>query len=115
MSAIRSTSTTLKGLSFSIADLVLVMAWAEARSLNMVVQLDFGTEVEVYEEVLEFHTERNASCHWIMWRDTETVWVQPLIGRPQPYDSVADAIESVGARQPFVQSDISTTPWKSAS
>jgi hypothetical protein len=113
MSAVRASATTLKGLSFSIADLTLVKAWSEARSLSMVVQLDFGTEVEEYEEVLAFHTEPNASCRWIMWRDAETVWVQPLIGRPQPYDSVADAIESIGAKHAFVQSDINTTHWKS--
>jgi hypothetical protein len=95
MPDIKSFSKAPKGLSFSIAELVLITVWSQARSLNMTVRLDYGTETEEYEEVVAFHSGQNASCRWILWRDAESVWVQPLIGRPQLYATVTEAIGSI--------------------
>jgi hypothetical protein len=73
----------------------------------MVVHLDYGTEVDECEEALVCYDATSAACRWIIWRDTEKVWVQPLIWRPQEYDSVADAMSA--PTPSFVQTDISIT------
>jgi hypothetical protein len=45
----------LKGLSFSVAELVLIGSWSEANGFRMVVRLDHGSDAEDYEEVLALH------------------------------------------------------------
>jgi hypothetical protein len=104
-------STGLVGLSFSIAELTLVAAWAEAQGLQMRVHLDHGSETEEYEEVLAFHTTWGRPRRCIMWRDNQAVYVQPLIGRTRRYRSVADAIETLTPRQTTALTDVTPTGW----
>ncbi|HQT76361.1 MAG TPA: hypothetical protein PLD10_04860 [Rhodopila sp.] len=99
------------GLSFTIADLILLRSWAEANSLRMVVRQDHGVETEEYEEVLAFSQGESALCRWIMWRDANAVFVQPLIGRPQLYDTVADAMNALSPKQTPTLTDITATHW----
>jgi hypothetical protein len=68
-------------VSFGIADLMLLQGWAEAQSLQMSVQLDHAVDEEEYEEVLAFSQAGSTMCQWIMWRNEQAVFVQPLIGR----------------------------------
>jgi hypothetical protein len=103
--------SALRGLSFSIADLLLVGAWSAARGLEMVVRLDHGSETEEYEEVIAFHTASGRPCRFIMWRDATSVFVQPLIGRTRRYGSVVDAIVALTPRQPVVVTDVTAAPW----
>jgi len=103
--------TNLRGLSFSIAELTLVAAWAEAQGLRMVVRLDHGSDTEDYEEVLAFRTERGRPRQYIIWRDREAVYVQPLIGRTRRYRSVADAIASLSPRETIVVTDVTAQDW----
>jgi hypothetical protein len=100
-----------KGLSFSVAELLLISSWSEANGLRMVVRLDHGSDAEDYEEVLAFHLADSPPCHWIMWRDVNTVFIQPLIGRVQRYGSVAEAFEALAAKQNVVLTDISPGHW----
>lgn len=101
----------LKGLSFSIAELILIGSWSEARRLRMVVRLDHGSDVEDYEEVLAFHLGGSPLCHWIMWRDLNVVFVQPLVGRTKRYGSVAEAIEALATKRRVVLTDIKPSHW----
>ena len=101
----------LRGLSFSIADLLLVGAWSAARGLEMVVRLDHGSETEEYEEVIAFHTPSGRPCRFIMWRDVRSVYVQPLIGRLRRYDSVVDAIVAMTPQRPVVTTDVMASRW----
>jgi hypothetical protein len=101
----------LKGLSFSVAELVLIGSWSEANRLRVVVRLDHGSEAEEYEEALAFHLGDSPLCRWLMWRDSRTVFVQPLIGRAQRYGSVAEAFEAVAAKQPVDLTDIEPGYW----
>jgi hypothetical protein len=101
----------LKGLSFSVAELVLIKSWSEASWFRMVVRLDHGSDAEEYEEVLAFHLGNSPLCGWIMWRDVQAVFIQPLIGRPQRYGSVAEAFEALAAKQPVVLTDIKPGRW----
>jgi hypothetical protein len=110
MSVIQSTSKKLTGLSFSLAELALIKAWSKSSSLRMVVRMDHGSDTEEFEEVLAFHTGDSPLCHWIMWRNADAVFVQPLIGRCQRYGSVAEAFEA-WAPQPAVLTDIEATCW----
>jgi hypothetical protein len=111
MAVIRFPSKTLKGLSFSVAELTLIKAWSAANTLTMVVRLDHGSEVEEYEEVLAFHLGKSPLCRWIMWRNATTVFIQPLIGRTQTYGSVAEAFEAIAAKCPVVLTDIEPDGW----
>jgi hypothetical protein len=111
MSNVQIFSTGLVGLSFSIAELTLVAAWAEAQGLQMRVRLDHGSETEEYEEVLAFHTTWGRPRRCIMWRDAQAVYVQPLIGRTRRYLSVADAIAALTPRETIAVTDVMATRW----
>jgi hypothetical protein len=104
-------STGLVGLSFSIAELTLVEAWAEAQGLRMVVRLDHGSETEEYEEVIAFRTTWGRPRRAIMWRDYEAVYLQPLIGRTRRYRSVAETIASLTPRQTVAVTDVTAPNW----
>jgi len=101
----------LKGLSFSIAELMLIRSWSEADGLQMVVRLDHGSDAEDYEEVLAFHHGGSTLCRWIMWRSASAVFIQPLIGRVRRYDTVAEAFEAMAAKQQIVLTDIKPGHW----
>jgi hypothetical protein len=115
MSLVRMPSKILKGLSFSVGDLVLLQARSEARSVRMVVRLDHGSDVEEYEEVLAFHSGASQVCRWIMWRNADSVFVQPLIGRRQEYNSAAEAIEALLPMVPIRLTDIDAGRWPHSS
>ena len=100
-----------RGVSFSIADLILVGCWSEACGLHMVVRLDHESESEEYEEVLAFHQEMGGACRWMIWRDEEAVFMQPLLGRTRRYGCVAEAIEALTPRQAVVVTDIMGSHW----
>lgn len=111
MPAIQLPAKVLKGLSFSVAELVLIGSWSEAIGFRMVIRLDHGSDVEEYEEVLALHIGDSPLCRWIMWRDARAVIIQPLIGRARRYQSAAEAFEAVVAKQPVVLTDIEPVSW----
>jgi hypothetical protein len=111
MENVQTYTAGLRGLSFSIAELTLVAAWAEAQGLQMRVRLDHGSETEEYEEVLAFDTTRGRPRRHIMWRDHQAVYVQPLIGRTKSYPSVADAIATLTPRETVVVTDLVASNW----
>ena len=47
----------------------------------MVVRLDYGSDVEEYEEALAFHAGTNPQYRWLMWRNANTVFVRSIDGR----------------------------------
>jgi len=100
-----------RGLAFAIAELVVIRSWAVSHDFRMVVRLDHGAGDEDYEEVIAFHVGTSPLCRSIMWRDTEAVFVQPLVGPVQRYDSVAAALESLPPRQRVILTDITATTW----
>jgi hypothetical protein len=101
----------LKGLSFSVAELILGTSFAQASPLRMEIRLDHGSCVEEFEEVMTFGGGDGSECRYIMWRDASGVFVQPLIGRTESYESVAEAFEALVAKQPIVLSDIDANYW----
>jgi hypothetical protein len=114
MGNMQTSSVNLRGLSFSIADLLLIGAWSAARGLEMVIRLDHGSETEEFEEVVAFHTASGRPCRLIMWRDANSVFVQPLIGRPRTYPSVVDAILALTPQQQVVVTDVMAPGWPDA-
>jgi hypothetical protein len=111
MPVIRCPSKTLRGLSFDLSELTLIRCWSQASSLRMVIRLDHGSDTEEFEEVLAFHVGDSATCCWIMWRDANAVFVQPLIGRIQGYGSVAEAFEALVVKRPVFLTDIKAAGW----
>jgi hypothetical protein len=105
---------TIRGLSFRVADLLLVAAWSDAQSMRMAVHLDHGTEAEDYEEVLALLAADTGFCRWVMWQESDCVVVQPLIGRSLRFASVVDALESLEALEPcrrVAQTNIRAKRW----
>src|SRR4051794_4191685 len=101
----------VKGLAFAIADLRLIQSWAEFHRCRISVRLDHGTPDEEYEEVIAFHARKSPLCHFIMWRDTHAVFVQPLVGRMQRYRTVSAALESLRPKPRIKLTDITATTW----
>ena len=95
MEMLRTTPTPPTGLSFDIADLILIKGWTEYHDIRMVVELDHSVEGEEYEEVVALYTNDRMLRRWILWRSACDVVVQPLLGRPRHFDCVADALESL--------------------
>lgn len=100
-----------KGLSFEIADLVLIQDWAAFHDLHMRIRLDHGTQAEEYEEVIALHIGRSPIYRALIWRNAKTVFVQPQVGRGQRYASVSAALEGLIAPQPVAVSNITPTAW----
>jgi hypothetical protein len=81
------------GLSFELADLLLAQAWSEFHDLRMTVEVDYYTEGDEFEEVLEFYTSNSVFRRWMIWRAADGIVVQPMMGRPARFTSLADALE----------------------
>jgi hypothetical protein len=114
MCAAKSPSKVLKGLSFEIDDLKLINDTSAANDLRMVVRLDYGSDVEEYEEVLAFYSGTGPQWRWMMWRNASAVFVRSIDGRGRRYESVARAIEAMLRKRNVVLTDIKATRWPSA-
>jgi hypothetical protein len=84
-----------KGLSFDVSDLLLVRAWADYHDLRMEVELDFAAERDEFEEIVGLFAPRTGSRRWMLWRSTDGIIAQPMVGRPRMFDNVADALETL--------------------
>lgn len=93
MSAQKYLSRPLKGFSFELPDLIMLLAWSEFHDIEMVIELDHCVEGEEYEEVIAFHAKFGALRRWIMWCTKREVVVQPLIGKPRRFCTVSEAME----------------------
>jgi hypothetical protein len=81
------------GLSFELADLVMVQGWSEYHDLRMVVELDYSAEGDEYEEVLALYPQASSFRRWMVWRGASDIVVQPMMGRAARFGSVAEALE----------------------
>ena len=115
MSAAKCASKVLKGLSFDILDLILIKDWSAVHDLRMVVQLNYGSDVDEYEEVLAFYSGTSPQWRWMMWRNASAVFVRSIDGRGRRYASAAQAVEALIRKQDVVVTDIKATHWPSGS
>ncbi len=100
-----------KGLAFDIADLLLARSWASFNDSRMSVRLDHGTEEEEYEEVIDFRIGGGSASRLILWRNADAVFVQPVPGRRQGFDTISEALDSFFPNQPPELSDIVAAAW----
>jgi hypothetical protein len=114
MCAAKCLSRVLKGISFDISDLILTEDRSTAHDLQMVVRLDYGSDVEEYEEVLVFYSGTSPRWRWMMWRNSSAVFVRSKDGRSRRYRSAAQAIEALVRTGGVVLTDIKATHWPSA-
>jgi hypothetical protein len=114
MRAAKYPSKILKGLSFEIDDLNLIKDRSAANDLRMVVQLDYGSDVEEYEEVLVFYSGTSPKWRWMMWRNTSAVFVRSFDGRGRRYETAGQAIQALIRKESTVLTDIKATQWPSA-
>jgi hypothetical protein len=101
------------GLAFEISDHMIIRGWADLHNYLAAVRLDHGLADEEYEEVIAFHPGVSRQCRMMMWRNAETVFVQPLVGRLRRYQSVSDALEFMLQTNVVVLTDIAATTWPS--
>ena len=103
---------TPKGLAFEIADLVLVSSWADRHDFRMVIRLDHGASVnEDFEEAIALETKTSPVYRLILWRTTDAIFVQPLVGKGRRYKSVATVLESLVPIQETTVTNITATEW----
>ena len=114
MFAAKCPAKMLKGLSFDISDLILIRDRSMANDLRMVVQLDYSSDVEEYEEVLAFYSGTSPEWRWMMWRNASAVFVRSIDARSRRYRSAAQAIEALVRTRGVVLTDIKATRWPSA-
>ena len=81
------------GLSFDLPDLVLIQAWADFHELRMEMELDCSADGDEYEEMIGLFVRLTGFRRWSIWRSCDGVVVQPMVGRPMMFDSVAEALE----------------------
>jgi hypothetical protein len=100
-----------KGLVFEIAGLILIRSWAAFHEVPTSIHLDHGAEDEEYEEVIALQTGSGPFCRMILWRNADTVFIQPLVGKARRHGSVAEALESLLVKQPIILTDIVAAAW----
>jgi hypothetical protein len=71
----------------------MVQAWADFHELGMAVELDACAGGDEYEEIIGLSHNHSAFRRWMIWRSTDGVVVQPMMGRPMLFDTMADALE----------------------
>lgn len=111
MSVIQMETSSLRGLSFGVADLILIRGWAEAHGLEMRVHLDYVAGGCAYDEVLAFHAGNSSLFDFIVYRDRKSVYVKPIMGWPRRYASVLSALAAVCPEQREVVRDIEARTW----
>jgi hypothetical protein len=109
MRAAKCTSKVLKGLFFDILDLILIKDWSAAHDIRMVVQLDYGSDVDEYEEVLSFYSGTSTKWRWMMWRNVSAVFVRSIEGRSRRYRSAARAIKALVRKEDDALTEIKAT------
>jgi hypothetical protein len=114
MCAAKCPNKILKGLSFEVDDLNLINDRSKANDLRMVVQLDYGSDVEEYEEVLAFYSMTSPQWCWMMWRNASAVFVRSIDGRGRRYETAGHAIDALVRAQRVALTDIKATHWPSA-
>jgi hypothetical protein len=86
---------TLVGIAFETDDLVLLQAWADVHGMRMVVELDHCVDGREYEEIVVIYAKSGRLRRWNLWRSSDAVVVQPIIGRSLCFASVTDAIKAL--------------------
>jgi hypothetical protein len=111
MRAVDRTSPVLKGLAFEIADLILLQGWADSRGAYLTIHLDYGSDLEEYEEVLAVRSAAGLPGKWIIWRDVRAVMVRGRSGRVRRFRSVATALGVLARERRVAVSNIHATEW----
>jgi hypothetical protein len=81
------------GLSFDVADLVMLRGWSEYHDLRLTIELDVCADGDEYEEMLALYDRDCAFRRWMIWRSGDGIVVQPMMGRTMLFDTMADALE----------------------
>ena len=63
--------------------------------MRMVVEIDHCVAGSEYEEIVVIYAKDSGFRRWHLWRSSDEVVVQPLIGRCSRFFSVADAIDAI--------------------
>jgi hypothetical protein len=90
-----SNRAALVGIALDVADLVLLQAWADLHGMRMVVELDQCVDGREYEEIVAVYSKDGGRRRWSLWRSSDGVVVQPIIGRSVRFSTVTDAAEAL--------------------
>ena len=94
------------GLAFDIRDLLLAQAFAASCALRVAVETHHHTDCEELEEVIALYQEDGSACLCLIWRNAETVVVQPMPGRARRFACLSDALDWLSPEEPAAVSDL---------
>jgi hypothetical protein len=101
MSLFRTPSRNrIEGISFEVPELMLLAAWSDFHGFAMRIELDWHVDEAEYEEVVTLHRPDRASPHWLLWRTSDTVVLQPVIGRARRFEAITEALAAIRPDQP---------------
>jgi hypothetical protein len=95
--------------AFDVADLLIARGWADFHDLAMTVRLDSGHGPVRPEETLAFTPAGADAPLWLMWRERDTVVVQPAAGHPMRFGRLADALGDLIPEAPPALTDLHPT------
>lgn len=89
----------VEGIAFTIPELLLVTAWAEFHNLRLSIELDWHVDQTEYEEVITLALPGRTSAHCLLWRATDGIVVQPMVGRAMRYGTISNALDAICPEQ----------------
>ena len=94
------------GLSFKVEDLMIVQGWALRSGLLLRIRLDQTLEGREFEELLIISGFDRRRRMLTLWNVGSGFMAQVPHGRPRPYASVAEALNTLEPRAPR------RAPWR---
>lgn len=103
MSLSRSRPLLPEGISFDIAELIMLRNWAENNGLRLEIDLDHREGDAEFEEYIGLSLSTGRHRLVILWRAPHAVIVSPFGGRPRQFVSMAHALASLYVRDGIVE------------
>jgi hypothetical protein len=94
------------GTAFSVPELMLLQAWAEFHRLRVVIELDNILDGAEFEEVVVLYGPSSRFRRWTLWRNPESIVIQPANGRCIRFACIQDVLESMIPSLPELSSDL---------
>jgi hypothetical protein len=63
--------------------------------MRMAVELDQSVDGHEYEEIVAIYSKDSGRRRWSLWRSSDGVVVQPIIGRSVCFSTVTEAAEAL--------------------
>lgn len=89
----------IEGVAFDIPELILLSAWSDFHAFRMSVELDWHVDHVEYEEVVTLRHPDRPGLYCLLWRTTEDIVLQPMVGRARRFGTISDALAAICPEQ----------------